>query len=220
MTCMDWLMLSKAAVALFAIVDPLGCVPLMLVITSEQTTQQRRRTAAIASLVTAGILLAMALFGQSLLVFFDIRLASLRVGGGLLLLLMGLSMLHSKLSHAKQTAEEKREAIEAEDVGVVPLAIPMMAGPGAITLVISEAGRMHGVGNRIGHVVVILLVTLASWLILRMADKVGDHMKRSVINVLTRLLGLLVVAIAVEMIAGGLVVLFPVLASTHMMPTP
>ncbi|MBL4700915.1 MAG: NAAT family transporter [Phycisphaeraceae bacterium] len=210
----ELLLLGQAGVALFAIVDPLGNVPLMLAFTSNQTSQQRRHTATIAALVTAIILITMTLLGPMILQLFSIRLESLRVGGGLLLLLMGLAMLHSRVSSAKQTADEEREAIEAEDVGVVPMAMPLMAGPGAITLVISEAGHMPGMANRVGLVIVILLVSLISWVILRMADRVSNHIKRTGINVLTRLMGLLVVAISVEMIASGLIVLFPILASS------
>ncbi|MFA7235349.1 MAG: MarC family protein [Phycisphaeraceae bacterium] len=210
----ELMVLGQSAIALLAIVDPVGNVPLFLSFTADQTPRQRNRTALIASLVTAVILIGMTLFGQFLLQMFGIRVASMRVGGGLLLLLIGLAMLHSRLSGAKQTAEEQHEAVDATNVGVVPLAVPLMAGPGAISLVISDAERLHGLTNRIGLMIVVMVVSLASWLILRMAEPVGRRMRRTSINVITRLMGLVLVAIAVEMIAAGLTTLFPILAGS------
>ncbi|MHB1157412.1 MAG: MarC family protein [Phycisphaerales bacterium] len=209
----ELVVLGQSAIALLAIVDPVGNVPLFLSFTADQTPRQRNRTALIASLATAIILVGMVMFGQLFLNMFGIRVASMRVGGGLLLLLIGLAMLHSRLSGAKQTAEEQHEAIDATNVGVVPLAVPLMAGPGAISLVISDAERLDGLTNRIGLVIVVMVVSLASWIILRLAEPVARHMKRTAINVITRMMGLVLVAIAVEMIAAGLTTLFPILAS-------
>lgn len=207
------MVLSQSAIALFAIVDPLGNVPLFLSFTATQNPLQRRRTALTASLVTALILVCMVLCGQIFLNLFGIHVASLRVGGGILLLFIGLAMLHSRLSPAKQTTEEQNEAVDSDNVGVVPMAVPLMAGPGAISLVISDAERLSGWSNRIGLIIVVLVVSLASWLILRLAEPVGRHLKRTAINVITRMMGLVLVAIAVEMIAAGLTSLFPILAA-------
>jgi MarC family membrane protein len=207
----DWLALGRAAVALFAIVDPLGNVPLFLSITADQSAAARKRTALVASLATAAILVGTVLGGPAILGFFGIRVASFQVGGGLLLLLIGLSMLHSRMSPARQTNDELSEAVDAQNVAIVPLAVPLMAGPGAIGLLVSETQRVGTWSGRFGLVAIVIAVAAATWLVLQVAEILDRRIRRTTIHVVTRLMGLILVAIAVEMMAAGLVTLFPVL---------
>ncbi|HMA11888.1 MAG TPA: NAAT family transporter, partial [Steroidobacteraceae bacterium] len=133
---MDILELVKAALALFAIVDPVGVIPIFLVATQGYTQAQGRSAARIAALTVLGVLTLFTFVGEPMLSFFGIRLAAFSVAGGLLLLLLALSMVQAHVSPLRQTRDEAVEAEEKDAVGVVPLGIPLLAGPGAITHVI------------------------------------------------------------------------------------
>lgn len=208
----NWMTLGRTTIALLAIVDPFGCMPLFLSFTGNLNEAARRRTAIIAAIATAIILIAVALAGAWVLDLFGIRVASLRVAGGMLLLLIGLSMLHSRVSSTRQTLEEQREAVEADSVAIVPLAMPLMAGPGAISLVLADAQRLPTVAGRAALVGVIVVVSVVAGLSLLVAEPVAKRLGRTGINVGTRIMGLILAAIAVEMMANGLTELFPVLA--------
>src|SRR3569623_565708 len=141
MQAMDILELAKAALALFAIVDPVGVIPMFLLATQGYTLAQSHAAARIAALTVLGVLTLFAFLGEPLLMFFGIRLAAFAVAGGLLLLLLALSMVQARVSPQRQTQDEAAEAEEREAVGVVPLGIPLLAGPGAITHVIAAAWK-------------------------------------------------------------------------------
>lgn len=210
---MDAPELVKSALALFAIVDPVGMIPIFLLATQGYSSVQSRRACNVATLTVLVVLVAFAIVGQSLLDFFGIRLASFTIAGGILLLLLGLSMVAAHVSPQRQTLEERIEAEEKEAVGVVPLGVPLLAGPGAITHVIVAAG---GAPPDIAHQGLLLLpivaVAASVWLSFRAAPWIADKLGKTGIHVVTRLMGLIIAAISVEMIARGLVGLFPALA--------
>lgn len=206
--------LLKSALSLFAIVDPIGTIPLFLSATFGWPGDRRARAARVAA-VTVFAVLGMAIFmGEAMLRFFAISIASFSVGGGILLLLLAISMMQAQSTPIRQTQEEAMEAVDRESVGVVPLGIPLLAGPGAITQVII-AGHGDSAAALLQQIALLLpvaLVALAVWLIFRAAIPLSRRLGATGIHIVTRLMGLVIAAISVEMIARGMLQLFPGLA--------
>ncbi|MBU0945133.1 MAG: YchE family NAAT transporter [Proteobacteria bacterium] len=195
-----------------AIVNPIGAIPIFINLTADNSKEQRRKNAIQASYATAAILL-MALFsGERLLVFFGISIASFRVGGGILILLMAISMLHAKVSSVKHTDEEAQDSVERETVAVVPLGTPLLAGPGAIGTVILYGQRYESALHYGILAIIIIVLALAVLLSFRTAPLIASYLGKTGINVITRIMGLIMAAVGVEFIANGLKQLFPILA--------
>lgn len=203
--------LGKLAISLFAIVDPIGSIPLFLSAAHGWSAVRRRRAARIAA-VTVFVVLGVTVFlGEAILAFFGISLASFSVGGGILLLLLAISMMQAQHSPIRQTEEEAEEAAERESIGAVPLGVPLLAGPGAISQIIIAS---HNAGAQLlQHQTLLLLpiagVALAVWLVFRAAMPLSHRLGSVGIHIVTRLMGLIIAAISVEMIAKGLGTLFP-----------
>jgi multiple antibiotic resistance protein len=207
---MDFFELSKSAFALFAIVDPVGVIPIFLMATQGYTLAQSHHAARIAALTVLGVLSLFIFVGEPLLMFLGIRLAAFSVAGGLLLLLLALSMVQAHVSPQRQTEDEAAEAEEKDSVGAVPLGVPLLAGPGAITHVIVASGAAQGnVMNQGMLLIPVALVALSVWLAFRAAPAIARRLGRTGIHVVTRLMGLIIAAISIEMIASGLGTLFP-----------
>lgn len=136
---LEWTVYIKIFTSLLAIVNPLGVIPIFVSLTRSSTEQERRHIARTTGIAVAVILLVAALIGKFLLNFFGISIASFKVGGGILLLLMSVAMMQAKHTQSKQTPEEAEEAEEKESIAVVPIAMPLLAGPGAISTVIIYA---------------------------------------------------------------------------------
>jgi len=191
-------------VGLIAIVNPLGAVPIFLSMSGKSDTQTDMRTINRTTVAVALILLLSAWTGESLLSFFSITIDAFRVGGGLLILLMGITMLHGKQSHVQHCPGEAEVLEEKEDIAVVPLAIPLMAGPGAISLVILDANKTSGWQADLFLVLAIILVAAIVWLVLLLADKLKDKMGVIGLNIAVRVMGLILAAIGVQFIADGI----------------
>ena len=207
---MDFFELSKSAFALFAIVDPVGVIPIFLMATQGYTLAQSHHAARIAALTVLGVLSLFIFVGEPLLMFLGIRLAAFSVAGGLLLLLLALSMVQAHVSPQRQTEDEAAEAEEKDSVGAVPLGVPLLAGPGAITHIIVASGAAQGNVIHQGMLLIpVALVALSVWLAFRAAPAIARRLGRTGIHVVTRLMGLIIAAISIEMIASGLGTLFP-----------
>lgn len=206
---MDWTFIVKVAVSLVAILNPLGAIPLFLGFTEGMETSARRRTGRSAALAVAIVLVVSVWLGQDILELFGVRIASFQIGGGILALLMAIDMLQARLSPSKQTREEAREAGSRESVGVVPLGIPLLAGPGSISLAIVGAEQAAGGAEMVALTAVVLLLGALTWFVLRMAEPLGRVLGQTGINIITRLMGLVLAAIAIEFIATGMADLFP-----------
>jgi len=208
----DWNEYLKFFVALLSIVNPIGAVPLFISLTQAQSSEERAHTRLIAAVAVGSVLLVSLLAGEIFLEFFGISIASFRVGGGILVLLIAVSMMHARLSPSKQTEDEQRDAAEKQAIGVVPLAIPLLAGPGAISTAIVYAHRgASPIHYAMGTVDIVLLAAIV-WLCFRLAPLVAKTLGVIGINIITRIMGLIIAAIGVEFIANGLKELLPGLA--------
>lgn len=208
----DWKTSAEIATALFVITDPIATIPTFITLTAGQTEAERKRTAGITAITVAIVLVLSVFVGEPLLRIFGISIASFRVGGGIVILLMAISMLNARLSRTLSTPEEVQEGAEKEDPAVVPLGVPLLAGPGAISTIVIYAHQAQDVFDTIFLVVAGLFIGLAVWISLRMADPIRKLLGKTGINIISRLLGLVLAAVAIEFIAGGLVQLLPGLA--------
>lgn len=206
---LSWTEYVNILVALLVILDPPGVSPMFLSATSDQTPAQRHRTARTTAIVTAALLIGTAIVGEWVLHVMGIRIATFRVGGGILLLLMSISMMNARISGFLQTPEEKREAIEKDDVAIVPLAIPLLAGPGALSTILIYANRSPDMRHKAVICGIVIIAALLTWITLRLAGYISPLLGKTGINVLTRLLGLVLAAVSIEFIATGLLELFP-----------
>ncbi len=202
----------KMFIGLLAIINPFGAVPLFISMTADENKMQRRKTVNLVAFGVTIILLVALFFGELLLQFFGITIDSFRVGGGILVLLMAISMLQAKTSSIRQTDEEADESIEKESVAIVPLAMPLLAGPGAISTVILAAHKSTGIAHYSIIVFGILALSSIVWGVLRLSPWIAGHISATGINIFTRIMGLILAAIAVEFISNGIKGLFPVLA--------
>ena len=191
--------------AVFFVVDPIANVPIFLTITGGDSEAQRRRIAGRAALATWVTLLIFAFAGGVIFRAFGISLSSFKVAGGLMLLLMSIDMMRAQPSPTRTTAEEQGEACARDDVAIFPLAIPMLAGPGAIATVMVLMSRAAWDWLRTTAVFVAVTVAcVAAWLLMRSAASAEHLLPKTLMRALGRIMGLLLAAVAVEFIAGGI----------------
>ena len=195
-----------------AILDPFLAIPVFLSITEDYTDRARKRTALIVTCTVIGVLLTAAITGETILKLIGTSLASFMVGGGIVLLLMALAMLHATPSHIRQTPEEEMEMAEKGAAAIVPLGIPLLAGPGAISTVIIAMNRGSGWDHYIVIISTVLIVCFILWVMLRLALPIGTAMGTLGLNIANRILGLLLAAFSIEIMANGLKQLFPILS--------
>ena len=206
---LHWAEYLKIFVALVIIVNPISALPLFVSMTAGNTETEKKNIARTASISVAVVLVVAALIGKPILALFGITIASFKVGGAILILLMAISMMHATPGRVKQTPEEASEAAEKENIAVVPLAIPLLSGPGAISTTIVYATATSSPLHVAIIVLCCLLVALATWLALRLATPLSIRLGQTGVNIAIRLMGLLLAAVAVEILASGLVVLLP-----------
>lgn len=204
-----WSEYSRFLIALFAILTPFAAIPIFLGMTEGRTRAQRNGIAQSAVLTVATVLVSSVFLGDAILTVLGTSLASFRVGGGIVLLLIALSLLNATVSAVKHTEQEADEAGQRSAIGVVPLGLPLLAGPGSISAVIIEAQRGHGWEHMAILVACILVVCGGLLLTLRLAVPIGNKLGQTGLNIMNRLTGLLLAAVAVEIIAAGLRALFP-----------
>lgn len=198
-------------VTLTAVLDPFLAVPIFLTLTASRSVSSRVALVRAVAIAVFAVLAAAALLGEAILEMIGASLAAFRVGGGLVLLLMALAMLSAKTGGLRQSKEEAAELESGELSGVVPLAVPLLAGPGAISTTVLAAQK-GGVGHLAAILACIAAVSLLTWIVLRAADAIGARLGTTGLNIATRLLGLLLAALAIQTMAEGLRALFPGLA--------
>ena len=208
-------MYFKPLVTLLAIVNPLACLAFFIHYTQSFSPEQRRHTILISSCSAFAVIAASALLGVQILEFFGVSLASFQVGGGMLLLTASLSMLNAETPQTKTNSDELHDAEEraaqGASIAVVPLTIPLLTGPATMSTVViyaDKAKTFWQMATLIGYGVV---VALATALCFSLAGPIARALGKTGINVMTRLMGLVLAALAVELMADGLSKLFPVL---------
>ncbi len=201
----------RFTVTLVAVLDPFLAIPIFLSVAAAREPAGRRRLVHAVTITVFAVLAGATLFGEALLTLIGASLPAFRVGGGLVLLLMALAMLNAQAGGVRQSKAEAEELESGDPSGVVPLAVPLLAGPGAIgtTIIAAQAG---GAAHVAGLIVCIALVCALLWWILRVAEPIGSRLGTTGLNIATRLLGLLLAAIAIETMAVGLKALLPGLA--------
>ena len=199
-------------VTLTAVVDPFLSIPFFIALTRGQNAAQRRRLAGVVAITVFAVLALSSVLGDSLLRLIGASLPAFRVGGGLVLLLMALAMLNAEAGRVRQSEAEASEFQAGDVSGVVPLAFPLLAGPGAISTAIIAAERGDAV-HQLAIIGCIGLVCLVSWVTLRQAHAIASRLSLTTLNIATRILGLLLAAMAVQTMAEGLKGLFPGLAA-------
>lgn len=189
--------------SLLAIINPLSATPMYLALTQGYTDEHRRRTIRSAILTSFVVLVVFALLGGTIFQLFGITIHAFRIAGGVIFFGIGMDMLQAKRSRVKATEEEELEATTKEEVGVTPLGIPMITGPGAITTVMvlmTQATTAARMGTVLGAVVVVLGI---SYVVLSAAPRLVRFFGQTGLNVMTRIMGLLVTVIAVQFIVDG-----------------
>jgi multiple antibiotic resistance protein len=207
--------LFKPLIALLAIVNPIGCIPFFLAFTQNLTRAQRQHTLSVSSFSAFVVIAVSAVAGLKIIEFFGISIASFQVGGGTLLLISSLQMLNAQPAEAKPAdVDEGNQKVDAgASIAIVPLTIPLLTGPATISTMVIYAEKTRQVWEvalLVGYGVVIGLATFITF---SAAASIAKVLGRTGINVMTRLMGLILAAMAVELLADGLTKLFPVLAS-------
>jgi len=202
----------KPLITLLAIVNPLAIVPFFIHYTQGFSRVQRQRTVLISSFTAFTVIAASALLGLQILEFFGISLASFQVGGGLLLMTSALSMINAQPAEARANADEIQSAGIKDSIAVVPLTIPLLIGPATMSTVVIYAEQAKNAFQLLTLVGYGVVVAGATALCFSLATPIARVLGQTGINVMTRLMGLILAALAVEVMANGLHKLFPALA--------
>ncbi|APR84808.1 multiple antibiotic resistance (MarC)-related protein [Minicystis rosea] len=189
--------------SLFSIVDPIGVVPIYLALVGAEAHSEQRRTAIRASSMALVVLLVFAATGTAIFHFFGITIPAFKVAGGILMFSMALEMLRAKTSPVKSTPEETNEARQKDDVAIIPIGVPLVAGPGAIATVIMWSSRAHRASEKVALFISVALVTGITFLTLLFAGRVVRIFGRTGINVVSRIMGLILAATAAQFVIDG-----------------
>jgi len=191
--------------SIFFLVDPFAALPTFLAVTAGVDAQRRRKMAWKASVTALVVLSAFAVAGQYIFKIFGITLPAFEIAGGVILLLIGLDMLEAKRSPTQESSEEATDAQSKEDAGIVPLGIPMLAGPGAIASVMVLVGQAQTKWQMVAILAAIFITAAICYLVLGNSDKVARALGDTGIRILVRIMGLLLVALAVQYFVNGMV---------------
>lgn len=196
-------------VAIFVIVDPFAVVPIYLSLTEGYSPEALRQTRRKATKLALAILCTFGLTGMGIFKIFGITLPAFQIAGGILLLLLGIAQLNS--SRPRVQPEEEYEGMARDDISVFPLGMPLLAGPGAISTVVLFGSGAHGVGQMVGLVVAIAGALGCSHLTLKGAPLLYKFLGRTGLNLLTRIMGVILTAVAVQFVINGAIGAFPIL---------
>jgi len=196
---------GKALLSILTIMGPFTVIPAFISMTEGMSQSQRNKIARKAMLVSASILIVSTIIGETLFDVLGISIPSFRIAGGILVLIMGVNMLHAKRSGARATQEELNEAMEKNDVSVFPLGTPLIAGPGAIsTVILLSTGEHKGLLVVLMIILSVIISSLVIYYLLRYSHLIYKAMGHTGMNIMMRLMGLLLSAMAVEFIIDGI----------------
>jgi multiple antibiotic resistance protein len=207
--------LLKPLIALLAIVNPIGAVPFFLHFTQNLNPEQRRRTIRVSAMAAFTVIAVSAVAGLKIIEFFGISIASFQVGGGTLLLMSSLHMLNAEPAESRgdDVTDGQAKADAGDSIAVVPLTIPLLTGPATISTMVIYAEKTRSMWELGVLVLYGVVIGLATFLTFSASSRIARVLGSTGINVMTRLMGLILAAMAVELLADGLIKLFPVLAS-------
>ena len=213
MSLPEYILLASSS--LFVIVDPLATVPAFLAMTPTDTPEQRIRMARLACCVMAGVLVGFAAAGQWIFKFLGITMPAFQIAASIVLLLVALDMLRAQRSRVQETSEETAAGVAKTDIAIAPLAIPMLAGPGAISTAILLHNQAATVAQRVALYLCILAVALASYLILRLSARGARWLSPIAMKITVRIMGLLLAAVAVQFMLNAVRELRPDWLAVH-----
>ncbi len=190
-------------VAIFIIVDPIGLLPLFIALTHNYSKNRIKHTVWLACLTSAFVLIIFSLAGNIILEFFGVTIPAFRIAGGIIIFIIAVEMLQVKRTRLKTTPEEEEKGLEQEEVGIVPIGIPMLAGPGAITTVIvfTSSSQQHNIYITIAA---IMLTLFLAFFILKQAVFIHRILGPTGLNIFTRLMGLILAVISVQFVMDGI----------------
>ncbi len=191
-------------VSLFVIIDPIGAIPSFLVMTDKNNLSDRIRTAMTAAITTFIILISFLACGVRVLNIFSITLPAFQIAGGIILMIIALDMLQARRTGLKETSAENEEGASKSDIGVTPLALPMLAGPGAITTIILLGQKAATWVHKLALAADVFLVCLLIFIILNYAAKHSKNINVIGMRIMARIMGLLLSAISVQFILDGI----------------
>ena len=207
MSLSEYILLASSS--LFVIIDPLATVPAFLAMTPTDTPEARIRMAALACCVMAGVLIVFAVAGKWIFKFLGITMPAFQLAASIVLLLVALDMLRAQRSRVQETSEETAAGVVKTDIAVAPLAIPMLAGPGAIFTAILLHNQAANITQRAALYLVILAVSLASYFILRVSARGARWLNPIAMNITVRIMGLLLAAVAIQFMLNAVKELRP-----------
>lgn len=189
--------------SMFSTVDPIGIVPIYLVLVSAEPREEQRRTALRATVAATVVLTLFAATGTAIFHFFGITVPAFKVAGGILLFSMALEMMHAKTSGVKSTPEETTEAKAKTDVAIVPIGVPLLSGPGAIATAVMWSSRAHEVGQKVALFLAIAALAVVTLITLLLGGRVVRFLGNTGIHVVSRVMGLILAATAVQFVIDG-----------------
>jgi multiple antibiotic resistance protein len=195
---------ATSVISLLAIMDPLGAMPVFLAVTHDNTDRERSVIARRALLATVVILVLFGALGRHVFSAFGITMPAFSIAGGLILLRIAFNMLEARPRRTRRTPQEEEEAMRKEDVAIIPLAMPLLAGPGTITGVMVLVAQSRAALQLVSIVVAVVLVSTISFFLLRAASKVQSLLGTTGLHIITRVMGLLLAAISVQFVLNGL----------------
>jgi len=199
----------KLAISLISILNPLGAIPTFLALTSGYNPKQIKKISTTCSIAVFITIIVSLVLGAPILGFFGIGLPSFRIGGGILIAIMALSMLNGSRSNVKLSDQEMIDESNVEELGIVPLAIPLLAGPGTISTCVIHAEHINSTVLWIGAFLVSVIMGILIYYVLAFSRTIGRKMGTVGLNVMTRIMGLLLMARAIEFITSGIKIIFP-----------
>lgn len=201
----------KLLVTLISILNPIGVIPIFISLTKNKGQDRIRMIARTSAFTVMITIMASLVLGERILSFFGITIASFTIGGGFLIFSMAYSMIQAKQHDAKMNEEEIDSIDQSREIGIVPLAIPLLSGPGVISTSIIHARGFHDPLHWVGATLVVLILGLVVWIILSQGKSIGEKLGSLGLNVMTRIMGLILMAISIEMILGGVKEIIPIL---------
>lgn len=193
--------------SLISVVNPLGAVPVFLSLTPTYTKRERNKTALMTSIYFSIILLAFFWGGTYILSFFGVSIYALRIAGGIVIMMSGFALLQGKFAKNRVTSKVHEEALEKDDISFTPMAMPMLSGPGSISLLIGYYSEFPDMNQRLTIAAVIVLMGVIIYFILRMSPVLAKVLGVGGLKAISRIMGFIVIAISVQYIISGVVAL-------------